>query len=499
MTKIPTQKQINSLLQHYQAGRLSDAEKLASSMTQKFPKHQFAWKVLGAVLKQKGMKAETLNANQKAVQLVPQDASAHNNLGVTLQGLGRLEEAEDSLRQAIVLKSDFVEAHTNLGNTLKELDRLEEAEVSLRQAIALKSEFFEAHYNLGNTLKELARFEEAEVSLRQAIALNPNFAEAHNNIGVILQKLDRLEDAEASYRQAIALKPDYIDAFMNIWDLLFKKREFEAALKVSDLWDTEASRLHSLEALYALGRIEEIYQRIEMQSEVDDENLRVAAFASFISNKEKKDTAHNFCNEPLKFIHFANVSSYVQDTNVFIKEIVEELHDVKTIWEPDEKATRKGFQTTRNINLFAKPSVKVAHLKSIIIKELDSYYLKFQNRSCSYIQKWPTEKNLNSWYVILKHQGYQTAHIHPAGWLSGVIYLKVVPTLGRDEGAIEFSLNGENYSDDNSPKVVHQPKIGDIIFFPSSLYHKTIPFTTDTDRIIISFDLMPETARHKFL
>ncbi len=27
------------------------------------------------------------------------------------------------------------------------------------------------------------------------------------------------------------------------------------------------------------------------------------------------------------------------------------------------------------------------------------------------------------------------------GWLSGVIYLKVVPPLGKDEGAIEFSLN----------------------------------------------------------
>ena len=96
----------------------------------------------------------------------------------------------------------------------------------------------------------------------------------------------------------------------------------------------------------------------------------------------------------------------------------------------------------------------------------------------------------------MKHQGHQTAHIHPGGWLSGVIYLKVVSALRRDEGAIEFSLNGKNYSDDDSLKVVHQPTVGDIVFFPSSLHHRTIPFTTDVDRIIVSFDLIPKAAKH---
>ena len=68
-------------------------------------------------------------------------------------------------------------------------------------------------------------------------------------------------------------------------------------------------------------------------------------------------------------------------------------------------------------------------------------HLKFQNKPCLYIQKFPTMRNLFGWTVILKQQGHQNAHIHPSGWLSGVIYLKVVPSLGKDEGAIEFGLN----------------------------------------------------------
>ena len=35
--------------------------------------------------------------------------------------------------------------------------------------------------------------------------------------------------------------------------------------------------------------------------------------------------------------------------------------------------------------------------------------------------------------MILEQQGYQSAHIHPTGWLSGVIYLKNVPTMGKQE------------------------------------------------------------------
>ena len=43
---VPPQQQLNSLLECYQAGRLDDAEKLSLSITEEFPKHLFAWKVL---------------------------------------------------------------------------------------------------------------------------------------------------------------------------------------------------------------------------------------------------------------------------------------------------------------------------------------------------------------------------------------------------------------------------------------------------------------------
>ena len=101
----PSQQQLNNLLKYYQTGRYIDAEKLSLSITQEFPNHRFAWKILAAVLKQKGRINESLIVCQKSVQLDPQDAKAHNNLGIVMKELGRLEEAEASYRQSNKIKT----------------------------------------------------------------------------------------------------------------------------------------------------------------------------------------------------------------------------------------------------------------------------------------------------------------------------------------------------------------------------------------------------------
>ena len=106
----PLQKQLSNLLEHYQNGRLIDAEKLAISISHEFPCHNFSWKILGAVFKATGRNSEAINANQTAVALSPQDAEVHSNLSITLLELGRLVEAEASYKQAIALKLNYAEA-----------------------------------------------------------------------------------------------------------------------------------------------------------------------------------------------------------------------------------------------------------------------------------------------------------------------------------------------------------------------------------------------------
>ena len=263
----PSKQQLNNLLELYQAKKYDDAEKLAGSITQEFPKHQFAWKVLGATLKQIGKMNESLVATQKSVQLNPQDAEAHNNLGNALKEQDRLKEAEVSYTQAITLKPDLGEAHNNLGNTLKKLGRLDEAEASYTQAIKLKPDYAEAYSNLGIPLQELGKLDEAEASYRQAITLKPELTEAHNNLGNILKELGRLDEAEASCRKAITLKPNLAEAHNNLGGLLIKLNKIEEAKicykKAIEIKPDYAEAKHLLSAL--TGKITNTAPRVYVE------------------------------------------------------------------------------------------------------------------------------------------------------------------------------------------------------------------------------------------
>jgi tetratricopeptide (TPR) repeat protein len=331
----PSQQQLSSLLGHYQNGRYDDAEKLAASLSQDFSEHPFGWKVLGAVLKQKGSKSEALNANRKVVALSPQDAEAHNNLGVALQEVGSLDEAEASHRQAIALKPDFVEAnfnlgkalqelgrleeseasytqtialkpdypqaHNNLGNALKELGRLDEAEASYTQAIALKPDYAESHYNLGSTLKELGRLEEAEVSYTQAIALKPNYAASHTNLGNTLQELGRLDEAEASYRQAIGLKPDDAEGHYNLGNTLKeldRLDEAEASYTQAIALKPDFAKAHSnlgvtLQKLDRLNEAESSYtQAIALNPDYAEAHSNLGATLQKMGRLDESEASH---------------------------------------------------------------------------------------------------------------------------------------------------------------------------------------------------------------
>ena len=75
-----------------------------------------------------------------------------------------------------------------------------------------------------------------------------------------------------------------------------------------------------------------------------------------------------------------------------------------------------------------------------------------------------------------------------------MVYLKTIASTNNNEGAIELSIHGYDLPiiRKNYPRKIHQPQKGDIILFPSSLFHRTIPIETEAERCVVAFDLYPE-------
>ena len=207
--------------------RSAELENWARLLLAQNPDSGIAWKLLGASLHSQDK--DSLDALQKAVELLPNDAEVHSNLSVIQTINKKFDDAVASCRRAIELKPDFAEAYNNLGNALLSLDQLDAAAESYRRALVIKPDFFEAHNNLGNALQKLRKLDEAMAFCQNALKINCNYEKAHNTLGRILQQLGQVEEAVKHYQRALEIKPDFSDAHIDLGNAFLELGWHESA------------------------------------------------------------------------------------------------------------------------------------------------------------------------------------------------------------------------------------------------------------------------------
>jgi len=361
--------------------------------------------------------------------------------------------------KVIFIKPNYVEAHNNLGTFLRKLERIDEAIVSFKEAIQLAPDFAVAHNNLGSALNEIGKKDEALKHLHRALKINPNYTDAHSNLGAVLKDLGRFEEAIVYY----------------------------------DRVDTRYTRAKKLECLLALERYEDFYKNLKNMIDEDENDIRAAAISAFASQQLCRADPHPFCQNPMEFIHVYKGLMSSGNNNVSLHKLINEVKNHAEIWEPTGKTTNKGFQSPSTSNLFSNPVGQLELLYNIIRDTIKDYRSNFFSKDCAYIKFFPKQLFLNGWVVRLLNGGHQREHIHPDGWLSGVVYLQLPEDTREGEGSIEFGLWGYSYPilNENYPRKRIHPEKGDVVLFPSSLFHKTIPFHSNEERICIAFDLIP--------
>ena len=374
----------------------------------------------------------------------------------TLISEGNFNEVTNRYKKIVEIDPNNYKAYNNLGNALKELGKLKEAATSYRQAIKIKSDYTKAHFNLGNILNDFGKFKEAIPSLLLALKINPNYSEAHNCLAISYKKLKKFEQAITHYKKA----------------------------------NTSESRAQILQCLYVLKKTNEYIKYLSKLCRDDPKNIKVASISTFVSNQLNLDNIYPFCKNPLKFIFFKNIKSNFIPFKKFINSLINECSNLTSVWE--SRTTKKGFQSKGN--LFNLQALSILNLKKIILETINEYKIKYKTKPDGFITQWPNKFSLLGAYNRLLKHGYQQPHIHPAGWLSGCFYLKMPKPLKKSEGAINFSLHGYDYPIVNSdiPSYQYSPVEGDLILFPSSLFHKTIPFSSNDERHVIAFDTIPE-------
>ncbi|HIJ45843.1 MAG TPA: tetratricopeptide repeat protein, partial [Rhodospirillaceae bacterium] len=127
MTDPNPMEQFKLAIEHHQAGRLEEAQRICKRILKLQPDNADAMHMLGVIAFQVGGSKVAVQLIGKAIRTGPVKESYFINLGEALRADGKRQEAIDCYRRLLAVNPDYAVAHFTLGNVLGEVGEHDEA------------------------------------------------------------------------------------------------------------------------------------------------------------------------------------------------------------------------------------------------------------------------------------------------------------------------------------------------------------------------------------
>ena len=411
---------------------------------------------------------------------------------------------ENSFEKTLGLLESFFDDYPNnlqarnlYALSLKHLSRFDDSKNVFLEIIKENTENPKIAYiytNIGNLYYEIGQVNKAITSHSKSIKLDPNSINSYLGLG--LSFLNQGENRKAANILLKGLKLDSSNRDLN-YNLAIAMRRLEKYKKAANYYSKtnfRLSRSYQLECLYydtsRHNSIESFYSLLDNLNNNNHYNPLVASISKHSSIVMGREDKCNFCKSPFDFITKENL---LKNNNIdynLINQILYDLND-SNISKKTQSLLEMGVQSSGNI--FNLEYESIHKLKQIIIQKVNQYRDNFKNSHEGFIRKWPEKFKIYGWIIIMSDGGKLLPHIHKEGWLSSSIYLKRPKKKDLHDGDIEFGFHGGNYPTNGrvfSKKSVNIDE-GDMIMFPSSIFHSTIPFESTNERITLAFDIIP--------
>ncbi len=379
---------------------------------------------------------------------------------------GQLAQAKPLIDQILHATPDHPD-----GLNLKAALQMKTGDISgavriLTKVSRLIPDFAQSHFNLGTALSADKKLRQSIRSFRRALEIDPAYSEAHYNLANAFRQLGSLTDAIRHYEEALQQSPNHTAAATNLASACLELGNPKQALDASQ---------HALK--------------------LDPGNRDAFSFAA-IAATETGDTgkaAHLLSPAQLIRPHQFDTCEGFNDLASFNTALVEHVVNHPTLTKnAHNKATRNGAQTE---NMALGETGPVSALQELIGIALDEYLAAISELDHPYPPLIPNLTTLDIWGTVLNAQGHQAAHMHRAAWVSGVYYAKLPDVMkqqdGSQDGWIEFCRPPDIFKCRTEHQLrVIEPREGLMVLFPSYIYHRTIPFVGDQQRVSIAFDLL---------
>lgn len=403
-------------------------------------------------------------ALERALAIRPDHVATMANLGSCLIAADRAEDAEPILRHAVQLSPGHAAAWNNLGVALSRTRRYDDAVIAYRQALAAQPDFPEAQLNLGDSFVALHRHADAETVARQVLNRHPGHPRAANQLGSIYEYQGKLEAAIAIWREGLRHGINH-PVGVNLARALIVAGDYQAALDLIEQLLTAlpssttplALKVAALDRLGCAGQLADLSGLDRFVTEIE-----VAPPEGFAT----LDAFHNAVENELRY-------------------------HASLTFEPEGLVTKKGRQSGD----LANANTPALTAMSMIAKTaMEGFFdnVRADAANHPFLKAKPENWSVTLWGTILEPGGAVEPHIHAPNWLSGVYY-PGFSTSGDDpdEGAFAIGQLPQALGGGGTIRII-RPHSGLMILFPSFLWHGTLPFAGDRQRISIAFDAVPE-------
>ncbi len=408
----------------------------------------------------------------------------------SLYEAGKFEELKRESLRLIALNENNIDALNALAIAYRNLDDSENAKNIFIKLVNSGAKSDHIYSNAGNFFYDIGNVNNAIQCHEQALKINPKNINSLNQLGMSNSNMGKDLEAIEYYKKALLLDPKSEGIHHNIGNSYRNLKKYQEASDHYELSQRNLSKCQQLECLYHLGDRDKFYDKLNQQSEKFSSHPLAATLSAHAAIRYDKKDEYSFCNKPFEFINKKNLFNRDDFTDDLINDFISSFNKNK-FDKKEQSLLKNGFQSSGNIFLINEKPIQ--KFKNLILEEIEAYKENYSSFGSDLISKWPEKYTLYGWLIIMNKGGSLGGHMHKEGWLSGSIYLSRPPKEENDDGDIIFSLHGSNYPTDGKSYTATKVEIekGSMILFPSSLFHATIPFNANQQRITLAFDIIP--------
>jgi tetratricopeptide (TPR) repeat protein len=373
----------------------------------------------------------------------------------------------------------------------------------------------------------VGRGEEAAAELEAALGRAPLWGQGHADLAQLRSMLGQEEHSTAALEHALAAHPQELGLWTILWDIALKSEDY-AALDKYLARAREAgqppSAIVAWEAIAAseqgeIGRADHLFAELTPQSRATmhiwyirhllrsnrvqeavsliDEGLNGEAAVTLwpyasIAWRLTDDPRWRWLEGDHRLITVADLSADLPPLDD-LADLLRSLH--VSHGEYLGQSVRGGTQSDGP--LFSRIDPTLRQLRAAATSAVQRYVAQLPPPDPDHpLLKFRRDRRIRfagSWSVRLRESGYHSDHVHPQGWISSALYVALpLHTEGDLPHAGWLKIGGApaELRVNVPPARLIEPKIGQLVLFPSWMWHGTVPFSHG-ERLTVAFDVRP--------